>query len=81
MLTVLEGFRNFVEHGVSFLFLPTEFQALSFTSPRVERHRSHLAGVTHTGDGGRIVQPLQQQLQRLKRQNARIRRLTQAFRR
>jgi hypothetical protein len=38
MLSVLEGFGNFVEHGVSFLFLPTEFQALSFTSPRMTRH-------------------------------------------
>jgi hypothetical protein len=34
MLTVLEGLGNFIEHGVSFLFLPTDFQALSFTSPQ-----------------------------------------------
>ena len=34
MLSVLEGLGNFVEHDVSFLFLPTDFQALSFTSPR-----------------------------------------------
>jgi hypothetical protein len=34
MLAVLEGLGDFIKHGVSFLFLPTEFQALSFTSPR-----------------------------------------------
>jgi hypothetical protein len=34
MLAVLEGLGNFIEHGVSFLFLPTDFQALSFTSPQ-----------------------------------------------
>jgi len=33
MLTILEGLGNFIKHGVSFLFLPTDFQALSFTSP------------------------------------------------
>jgi hypothetical protein len=37
MLAVLEGLANFIEHGVSFLFLPTDFQALSFTSPRAIR--------------------------------------------
>jgi hypothetical protein len=36
MLAVLEGFGNFIEHGNSFLFLPTDFQALSFTSPRMD---------------------------------------------
>src|SRR3569623_1488324 len=36
MLAVLEGFDNFIEHGNSFLFLPTDFQALSFTSPRMD---------------------------------------------
>jgi hypothetical protein len=35
VLTILEGLGNFIEHGISFLFLPTDFQALSFTSPQM----------------------------------------------
>jgi hypothetical protein len=35
MLAILEGLGNFIKHGVSFLFLPTDFQALSFTSPQM----------------------------------------------
>jgi hypothetical protein len=35
MLSVLECFGDFVKHGVSFLFLPADFQALSSTSPQM----------------------------------------------
>jgi hypothetical protein len=68
VLAILESFGNFIEHGVSFLFLPTDFQALSFTSPRVT--------VT---DDSRLC--YFQTLQTAKRQNARISELTQAFQR
>jgi len=34
VLTVLEGLGNFIKHSISSLFLPTDFQALSFTSPQ-----------------------------------------------
>jgi hypothetical protein len=42
VLTILEGFGNFIKHGVSFLFLPTEFQALSFTSPLMTCHEKRI---------------------------------------
>jgi hypothetical protein len=41
MLAVLEGLDHFIEHGISFLFLPTEFQALSFTSPQMRSILTH----------------------------------------
>jgi hypothetical protein len=68
MLPVLEGFGNFIKHGVSFLFLPTDFQALPFTSPLNSHYK--------------MIQLLSLQLKYLQtteRQNARISKLTQAF--
>jgi len=66
VLAVLEGLGNFIEHGVSFLFLPTDFQALSFASPRMACHawRAIFTAILQTANG----------------KNARISRLTQAFR-
>jgi hypothetical protein len=45
MLTVLEGFRNFIKHNVSFLILPTGFQGLSFTSPQTASDGSSLPAI------------------------------------
>jgi hypothetical protein len=39
MLTVLECFRNFIKHNVSFHYFPTDFQGLSFTSPQAIQFR------------------------------------------
>jgi len=39
MLAVLEGLGDFIKHVVSFLFLPTDFQALPFTSPQTAIRR------------------------------------------
>jgi hypothetical protein len=62
MLAVLECLGDFIKHGVSFLVFPTDFQALSFTSPQTAMNPSLL----------QFLQKVQRQNARISRADAGI---------
>jgi hypothetical protein len=69
MLAVLEGFGNFIEHGVSFLYFADRISG-AVVHLTTDGKRGHFRASGHLTT---------MQLQSIKRQNARISKLTQAF--
>jgi hypothetical protein len=67
--------------GVSFLFLPTDFQALSFTSPRAAASPLLYFTTYFTTSQHLFDNKIPYAVDAAKRQNARIKNLMQAFHR